>query len=150
MCLVNIRFDGGQGHSVCLPCVCPSFPGSSTHCSIWGNAFFAVGSFWCDCSAHPSLWDPGVGIRPRVCRDLGQGGDLSCHPSLSVCLFIHLSTSLTDQGRGRGGQTQVLPLKKPSLQGQASSTRHLHPGKTQLSLGQTCGQPRPRVVPSST
>lgn len=34
---------------------------------------------------------------------------------------------------------QVLPLEKPSLQGQASSTRCLHPGKTQLSLGQTCG-----------
>ena len=35
MCLVSISFDGGQCHSVCQVCVCPSFPGSSTHCSIW-------------------------------------------------------------------------------------------------------------------
>ena len=66
MCLVSISFDGGQCHSVCQVCVCPSFPGSSTHCSIWGNAFSSVGSYWYDCSAHPSLWDPGVGIRPRL------------------------------------------------------------------------------------
>ena len=49
----------------CSACV-PSFPGGSTHCSIWGNAFSIVGSYWCDCSAHPSPWDPGVGIQPRL------------------------------------------------------------------------------------
>ena len=105
---------------------------AGSHCQQVGR------SIWCPRGPPgPAIClRPPVGLhRPRVCRDLGQGGDLSCHPSLSVYLSIHLSTSLTDQGRGRDRQMQVLPLEKPSLQGQASSTRHLHPGKTQLSLG---------------
>lgn len=97
----------------------------------------------------PSVWAhlsgcTGPGCAGTWAREAVSAATTAC---FSVCLSIHLSTPLTDQGQGRDGQMQVLPLEKPSLKGEASSTRDFHPEKMQLKLGQACGQAKAQGGP---
>lgn len=65
----------------------------------------------------------------------GQGGSLSCHPSLSLCLSIHLSTPLTDQGQGGDRQTQDLLSQRPCLNGGGIKYQGFTPRRDTAELG---------------